>query len=235
MRPTALADLDEQLGGQEGAARLHAHAVEGPAAEELAGAVGVAHGEPEEEAQAGPVDARVGQPDGGVRAPDAIAGHDVRGSPPARPASLQPRQQEGQVRDAELAVAVGEADERVARRPEARADGRPVALVHRVVDDAHDVGVLGGQAVGDLGRAVRAAVVDADDLEALRQRGQLGERLRHERLDVLGLVVRGEEVAQGRRRARLPGGRDGRLPRRARRACRRPSRGSCRPASWGTP
>ena len=48
----ALADLDEQLRREERAARFDAHALERLAPEQLAGAVGVAHAEAEEEAQA---------------------------------------------------------------------------------------------------------------------------------------------------------------------------------------
>ena len=66
-----------------------------------------------------------------------------------------------------------------------------------MVDGPHDVGVLRREAVGDLSGAIGAAVVDGDDLEAFGDGLQVGEGLLHERLDVLGLVVRREEVAQG--------------------------------------
>ena len=48
---TACADLDEQFGRQECTTRLNAHALEGLAPEELAGAIWVSHPEPEEGAQ----------------------------------------------------------------------------------------------------------------------------------------------------------------------------------------
>ena len=116
-----------------------------------------------------------------------------------------PVEQSTKVGDPELPVAVGEADQRIARRPQAAAEGRAVALVDAVVDRAHDVRVLGRQAVRDGAGAVRAAVVDADDLEPLGQPGQLRERLRDERLDVLGLVVGREEVAQAARTNAIAG------------------------------
>ena len=52
MRPAAGAELDQQLGGQERAARLEADALQRLAPEELAGAVDVADLQAEEEAQA---------------------------------------------------------------------------------------------------------------------------------------------------------------------------------------
>ncbi len=181
-----LADLDEQLRREEGAARFDAHALEGLSAEELAGTIRVTHGEPEEEPQAGSVDPRIGQPDGGVGTADAEAGHDV--SRRSRGPSLRKTCHErGQVGETELAVAIGEADEGEAGRAQSRADGRAIAAVHRVVDHAHHVGVLGRQSVCDPGRAIPAAVIDAEDLEASSHAGQLDQRLGHESLDVLGL------------------------------------------------
>ena len=145
------------------------YALERLAAEELAGAVGVAHPQAEEDAQAGPVAARVGEAHGRVRPPQTVAGHDVGGGPSALPQ----RQQERHVGDAELSIAVGETDEGIAGGGEARPDGRAVAEVGRVMHDAHDIGVRGREPVRDLRGAIEAAVVDADDLESLGQRRQL--------------------------------------------------------------
>ena len=84
MRPPRGHDLDEQLRGEERAARLDRHGLERLAAEELAGAVGVADPQPEERPQAEAVDPRVGESHRGVGAPDPIADDDVRlGSRPA--------------------------------------------------------------------------------------------------------------------------------------------------------
>ena len=104
-------------------------------------------------------------------------------------------EQTAQVRNLELAVAISEGDELVARGLEAAAHGRAVAQVGLVVNGA-DARIAGGQAVGNLGRLVAAAVVDGDDLELVRERRQHLERLGHERLDVLRLVVRGKEERQ---------------------------------------
>jgi hypothetical protein len=156
---------------------------------------GVTHLEAEEEAQAGTVDAGIRQPESGIGALDAVARDDAGGLA-LRVGLRQTLQQDAKVGDAELAVPIGEADERVARCPQARTHGGPIAPVHGMVDDAHDPGMLGGKAVGDGRRAVRAAVVDADDLEVFRQRGEGVERLCHEGLEVVLLVVRWKEVAQ---------------------------------------
>ena len=71
-----------------------------------------------------------------VGALDAVAGDDVRGVGLGQ-AGGQP----AEVLDPELAVAVGERDELVAGRAEARPQGRPVAEVGRVVDGPHDAGM----------------------------------------------------------------------------------------------
>ena len=78
------------------------------AAEELAGAVDVAHLEAEEEPQAEAIGARVDQADGRVGASQPKADHDV-----GHVRSFRTRQQAGQVGDTELAVAIGERDERI--------------------------------------------------------------------------------------------------------------------------
>ena len=81
------------------------------------------------------------------------------------------------------------------RRAQAAAHGRAVALVGFVMNNP-DARVRGRQSVRDPGRRVAAAVVDGDDLELVGERGQHFERLGDERLDVLGFVVRGEEVGK---------------------------------------
>ena len=215
MLPAALLELDEQLGGHERAARLEADALERRALEELEGAVDVAHAEPVEDVQREAVGTRVGGADERIGALEAVAGDDV-GSSGRGHAIEQP----GQVGDPELAVAVGEGDEVVARGAQAAAHGRAIALVDLVVHDA-DVWIRRSQAFGNLQRGVAAAVVDGNDLELVRERRQLLERLGDERLDVLGLVVRGKEVGQ-RRDARLV---SARRPSRRSMLLRRPRRG----------
>ena len=138
-----------------------------------------------------------------VRALDAVARR-RRPAPRRRRAAsaAHARQQPPQVRDAELAVAVGEADERVAGRPEAAAQRRAVALVDRVVDDPHHARVRRRERVRERTGGVLAMPSSTAMISnVLGEPGQLLERLRDERLDVLRLVVGGEEVAQ-RRRAR---------------------------------
>ena len=145
---------------------------------------------PKKQAQAEAVGACIGQAQGRVGTLQAVADHDVG------PRLIQPAQEAPDVGYPELAIAVGEADERVARGSQPGTDGGPVAQVARVMDDPHDVGVRCGEPVGDGPGPVAAAVVDADDLEPVGQRRQRRERLLDEPLDVLGLVVRREEVAQ---------------------------------------
>ncbi len=106
--PASSSDLDEQLRGEERAGRLEADALQRLASEELAGTVHVAHRQSVEEAQAQAVGSRVGEPDGRVGSPEAIADDDI--GPVGR---LRPRQEARQVGDTELAVAVGEGDERM--------------------------------------------------------------------------------------------------------------------------
>jgi hypothetical protein len=191
--------LDEELGREEGAPGLHPHPLEGGPPEELAGTVHVTH----PEAEPGPirelVEAGVDRPDRRVRPRDPVADDDVGGVGLAEPAG-----QASEVRDAELAVAVGEAHEVVAGRPKARPERGAVAEVRGVVDGPDDVGMRRRQAVRDRGGRVLRAVVDGDDLEAVGERRQGVERLQHERLEVRLLVVGREEVGEGRNAGRGP-------------------------------
>ena len=87
-------ELDQQLGREEGAARLDPDALERLAPEELAGAVDVADPQAEEDPVGEPVGPRVDDPDGRVGAPDAVADDDVRRGPRppgARSAGRGPR------------------------------------------------------------------------------------------------------------------------------------------------
>ena len=138
------------------------------------------------------------------------------------------RDQPAEVRDAELAIAVGEGHELIAGRPEARAQRRTVALVHRVVDGPDDARMRSREFVGDGRRPVAGAVVDGDDLERVGEAGQDGEGFLDEALQVGLLVVGGEEVRQARD-ARGRGGR------RVDRGLGRPARSgrSCRAVPLG--
>ena len=195
--PMQRTQLDEQLCRQEGATRREPDVLEGLPAEELAGAVDVAHLEAEEEPQAGAIDPRICEADGRVGALDAVTDDDIRECRGGRIDGLpHPVEQGGEVGDPELAVAVREADQRIARSPQAGPERRAVALVQAVVDSTNHTGMLGGEPVRDGARAIGAAIVDRDDLESLGQDGQLLQRLCDELLDVLGLIVGREEVAQ---------------------------------------
>ena len=135
MRPAA-PELDQELRREEGAVGLDADVLERRAPEELAGAVDIGHPQPEEDPVREPVGPRVGGADRGVGPLDPEPDDDIgrvrfgraRGEPP-------------DVRDLELAVAIGERDEVVARGREARAERGAIAQVGRVVDDPHEVGV----------------------------------------------------------------------------------------------
>jgi hypothetical protein len=191
--PPGRTELDEQLGGEEGAARLDADALERLAPEELAGAVDVADAQPEEDPVGQAVGLRVCRPDGRVGAPDAVADDDIR-AVVRRGAIEQPPE----IGDLELAVAVGERDEVEARGPEAGPERRPVAKVGRVMDGPDDARMGLGQAVRDRRRGVTRTVVDGDDLELIGQGRQGDERLLDQRLEVRLLVVGREEVRQPR-------------------------------------
>ena len=204
-------ELDQQLGGEEGALRLDRDPFERLPAEELAGAVDVGHPQAEEDAVGQPVRAGVHGPHERIGALDPETSHDVgcvrRGQAGRQPADVD---------DPELAVAVGEGDELVAGGPEPRQQGGPIASVDRVMHDAHDVRVPGRERVGEVRRPVAGAVVDGDDLERIGQARQCGEGLIDQRFEVGLLVMGREEIGEtrdpvGQREARVHDGRAGRL------------------------
>src|SRR4051812_1458830 len=83
------------------------------------------------------------------------------------------------------------------RAREAREVRRAEPLAQPAVEDL-DLLVLGRQAVGDAARAVRRVVVDDEDPVPLGRRvAEHGERRGDDRLDVLGLVVRGQDEPGG--------------------------------------
>ncbi len=159
--------------------------------EELAGAVDVADPEAEPDAIRELVQPGVDRANWRIGPPDAVADDDVWGI-----GLGEPGDQPTEVGNSELAIPVGEADKVVAGRPEARAERRPVAQVHRVVDRADDVRMGGREAIGDRRGRVPRAVIHDDDLEAIREGWQSGQGLLHERLEIGFLVVGREEVRE---------------------------------------
>ena len=192
-RPAGRVQLDQQLGREERAARLDRDPREGVTPEQLAGAVDVADLEAEPDPVGEPVQPGVDRPDERVRPLDPVADDGV-GLIGLAEAGGEP----AEVRDPELAVAVGERDELVAGGPEAGQQRRAVAEVRRVVDGPDDAGVRRGQLVGDRAGRVARPVVHDDDLEHLGERRQGLERLRDELADVGLLVMGREEVGQPR-------------------------------------
>ena len=203
-RPAGGPQLDQQLGREERAARLDAHALEGLAPEQLAGAVDVADPEAEEDPVGEPVGPGVERPDRRVGALDPEADDDVRVVRLG-----QARGQPAEVGDPELAVAVGEGDEVVAAAPNPTGARR---RSRRLVGwwTARTTSGWRPRAVGDRRGPVARAVVDGDDLERLGERRQDRQRLLDEALEVGLLVVGREEVRQAG-----DAGRRGRRPARA--------------------
>ena len=109
-------------------------------------------------------------------------------------------QQRGDVAWVVLQVRVDRHDDGAAGALEAGIERRRLPAVRLEVKPAH-LGVLGGQGVDRLGRAVPAPVVHQDDLEPPRGRPQDGEQLVDQRPQVLALVEdRGDDRNVDRRR-----------------------------------
>ena len=187
----APADARQELGRDHGPVGLELDAVEGRAAEELEGAVHVAHGQAEE-------GAHEEVPGGGVQparerigARVAVADHHV--------SAVHPVDQRRDLGRVELAVAVGEEDVVVARGAEAGANGGAVTPADRMMDDA-DLRMGAGELVRERPGRVPASVVDDDELPALGDRRQDAEhRLRHGQ-EVRLLVAGREEGREARQR-----------------------------------
>ena len=163
---------------------------EGCAPEDLARAVRVAYRQSEEDAHRQPVGSRIGEPDERVSPPEPVADDDVW-----LIGCLQTIDQQSEIGDAELAVAVEKCDQVVAGSAEATAQRGTIAAVHLMVNSV-DLRVFTGQAIGDRRCCVTAAVIDGDDLEPFSKRGQHAECLIHEGDDVLGLIMGGKEEGE---------------------------------------
>src|SRR3954471_20913032 len=105
--PPTLAQLDQQFARQEPALRFEPDPLERFAPEQLARAVRILDLETEPPAQRKPVEASVSEPDEGVRALESVAHHNV-----GLVWLLNARQQAAHIGDLELAITVGEGDER---------------------------------------------------------------------------------------------------------------------------
>ena len=157
--------------------------ITGPA-EQLEGAVEVAHRHAEDERRQAVEDARHELAQPRVLAVHAIAEDGV--------VVLHQRQEVAQLAEVELVVRVGVEDELAPAGGEAVAQGGAVAAVHVVADDAQPVPVLAGEFREDLGAAVAAAVVHDHDLVGGHEARRRRVRLAHRALDVSLLVVGGE-------------------------------------------
>lgn len=187
----------EQFGREERASGLGMNAAQGRSSEELGRAIDVAHRQAEEGAQCEPVGASVGESYRWICPSDAVADHDVGECRVLLGDRLVHAVEEpAQIGHPELSIAVREADELVAGSLETGLQGRTVAAIDLVVDGAHDIRVGGGQPISDLRGAIAAAVVDGNDLEPLGEGRHDGQGLRHQWLDVVGLVVGRKEVGQ---------------------------------------
>ena len=125
-----------------------------------------------------------------IGAADLVAVHEIDVGRHLRP-------EHRQLRRVVLRVAVGVEDQLLGRRPEAGLQRGAVVAVLRMVHGP-DLRIGAGELVGDLRRAVGAAVVDDDDLEI---RGQLRRGLDgadHHAGDGAAVVVGREEDTQAR-------------------------------------
>src|SRR5260221_5592151 len=90
--PAGDLELDQELGREEGAARLDREAFERLPPEELAGTVDVADPEPEEDPVRQPIEPGIDRPDEGIRPFDPVADDDVGairlGEPYDEPAAI---------------------------------------------------------------------------------------------------------------------------------------------------
>ena len=147
--PSFSSELDDHLGGEEGATRFDSEPLEHLTPEELGGAIDIGDLEPEEDAVGQSIGARVGDPHGWVGAldPEADDGVGMVGNDEAL-------RQPCEVGDAELAVPVGEGDVLEARRAEPGPQGRPVPQVGRMVNGPDDIRTGRRQFVGDPWRLV---------------------------------------------------------------------------------
>ena len=206
-------ELDQEFGGEERASGLDPDRLQRPALEQFAGAVDVVDADAKEDPVGEAVDAGVPAADRRIGPLQAESDHDVRCVGLGHAG-----RQAADVDHPELTIAVDECDQLEPGGAEAGSQGRSVAQVGGVMDDAEDVRVPPGEVVGDGGRPVFRAVVDRDHFEPVGQGRKGGQRLVDQGFEVGLLVVRREEERQsgdsgrrggfrrrGNRRVRLPG------------------------------
>src|SRR5207244_5043562 len=126
--------------------------------------------------------------------------------PPRRVGALRPEAHPGvaavargdeqpEVFERELPVAVGEEDPRPGRRAQARAARPAVAAAGAVVDHPY-ARILSSELVGDRPRPVGTSVIDDGDLEVVGKTGQHGQRFFDDRPDVVFFVECWEEEGE---------------------------------------
>ena len=184
------AQRDEQLGREERALRVHAlerDTLEHLFSEQLERAVDVAPATAEPQANEAVIDPGNEEPPRRVGAllPEAHHGVDA----------VARRDEQPEVFERELPVAVGEEDPRPGGRAQAGADRPTVAAAGAVVDHPY-ARILSSELVGDRPRPVGTSVIDDGDLEVVGKTGQHGQRFFDDRPDVVFFVECWEEEGE---------------------------------------
>ena len=184
-------NLLHHLQTDDAAVVFERHAIEDPAPDQAEVAVHVAHRQPEQRLHGVVIHASDHNPVQRIGSTDLVAVDQVHAVDHVRPQHLQ-------LFRIVLRIAVGVEHEILPRIRETAAQRAAVAAILRMVNDP-DFGIGAGQLVGDLGRAIGAAVVDDDDLEVRRQpRGRLA-RGDHQARDRPAVVVGGKKHGQADR------------------------------------
>src|SRR6266566_1156591 len=190
-RHLASAELDQRFGRQERPVGVEPQTVEHLATEDLHGAVDVSHTQAKGHRHDRVVGLGDHEPMERVAALNAPADDRVDRLPSR---IIEAVEQEPQLLQVELQVAVREGDQRTRGVRETGLQRAAIAAV-RLVVDAHPR-VLRRQLVGELRGAVAGAVVDDEHLDRVHHRTDLLDGELHGALDVLLLVVGGEEEGE---------------------------------------
>jgi hypothetical protein len=181
---------DEELSREEGAVRVHADATERITLKEFCSAVNVADAKAKPETIGKPVERCIHETQQWISTLQSIPNDNWC----AR--WFGTCNESRQISNAELAVAIGECQVRIASRGKSWAKGSPIPTIDFVAHQANNPTVSLHEQLCHRSGVITGAVINENDLIRWRKRWERGQRIGDKRLQVVGLVMTWEKEGE---------------------------------------